>query len=131
MKAAADAGKFGIGVNSNQNGLFPGKILTSMLKHVDVATYKSFMDAKNGTWKPGVLVLGLKDDGINYARRAQQQQGHCSAPKITAEADQAKAGIISGEIQVHRLRVRRRVAILNTVLFKERPLLLRDSDGRD
>ena len=53
LKAAADGGKFGIGVNSNQNGLFPGKILSSMLKHVDVATYKSFMDAKNGTWKRG------------------------------------------------------------------------------
>ena len=38
-----------------------------MLKHVDVATYKSFMDAKNGAWKPGVLVLGLKDDGVGYA----------------------------------------------------------------
>ncbi len=67
LKAAADAGKFGIGVNSNQNGLFPGHVLTSMLKHVDVATYDSFMDAKNGTWKPGVQVFGLKEDGVGYA----------------------------------------------------------------
>ena len=53
LKAAADAGKLGIGVDSNQDNLFPGNVLTSMLKHVDVATYNSFMDAKNGTWKPG------------------------------------------------------------------------------
>ena len=67
LKAAADAGKFGIGVDSNQNGLFPGKVLTSMLKRVDVATYNSFMDAKDGTWKAGVQVLGLKNDGVGYA----------------------------------------------------------------
>ena len=67
LKAAADAGKLGIGVDSNQNDLFPGKVLTSMLKHVDVATYESFMDAKNGTWKAGLQVLGLKEGGVDYA----------------------------------------------------------------
>ena len=36
LQAAADAGKLGIGVDSNQNGLQPGKVLTSMLKRVDV-----------------------------------------------------------------------------------------------
>ena len=66
-KAAADAGKLGIGVDSNQDNLFPGKVLTSMLKRVDVATYKTFMDAKNGTWKAGVQVLGLKEGGVDYA----------------------------------------------------------------
>ena len=47
LQAAADAGKLGIGVDSNQNGLQPGKVLTSMLKRVDVAVYNVFMDAKN------------------------------------------------------------------------------------
>src|SRR5262249_61360339 len=64
LKAAADAGKFGIGVDSNQNGLFPGKVLTSMLKRVDVATDKFFSDAKAGTLKGGVDVLGLKEGGV-------------------------------------------------------------------
>jgi basic membrane lipoprotein Med (substrate-binding protein (PBP1-ABC) superfamily) len=61
LKAAADAGKFGIGVDSDQDNLFPGKVLTSMLKRVDVATYESFKAAKDGTWKAGVQVFGLKD----------------------------------------------------------------------
>src|SRR5271170_1271712 len=99
LKAAADAGKLGIGVDSNQNGLFPGKILTSMLKHVDVATYKSFMDAKNGTWKPGVLVLGLKDGGVDYA--VDDNNKAILSAEVRAKADQAKADIISGKIQVH------------------------------
>jgi basic membrane protein A and related proteins len=99
LKAAADGGKFGIGVDSNQNGLFPGHILTSMLKHVDVATYKSFMDAKNGTWKPGVLDLGLKEGGVDYA--VDENNKAILTAEAKAKADQAKADIISGKIQVH------------------------------
>ena len=67
LKAAADAGKFGIGVDSDQDNLFPGKVLTSMLKRVDVATYKSFKAAKDGTWKAGIQVFGLKEGGVGYA----------------------------------------------------------------
>ncbi len=52
-QAAVDAGKLAIGVDSDQNYLHPGKMLTSMVKRVDVATEKTFTDAKNGTWKPG------------------------------------------------------------------------------
>ena len=99
LKAAADAGKFGIGVDSNQNGLFPGHVLTSMLKHVDVATYRSFMDAKNGAWKSGVLVLGLKEGGVDYAVD-ENNKGILTAD-VKAKADAAKADIISGKIQVH------------------------------
>ncbi len=47
--------------------MFPGKILTSALKRVDVATYKSFMDAKNDSWKAGVQALGLKEGGVDYS----------------------------------------------------------------
>src|SRR5258708_26048895 len=88
LKAAADGGKFGIGVDSNQNGLFPGKILTSMLKHVDVATYKSFMDAKNGEWKPGILVLGLKEGGVDYA--VDENNKAILIPQVKAQAEQSQ-----------------------------------------
>ena len=99
LKAAADAGKFGIGVDSNQNGLFPGHVLTSMLKHVDVATYMSFMDAKNGTWKPGIQALGLKEGGVDYA--VDDNNKAVLTADVKAKADAAKADIISGKIQVH------------------------------
>src|SRR5271166_5222210 len=99
LKAAADAGKFGIGVDSDQDYLFPGKVLTSMLKHVDVATYKSFMDAKNGTWKPGIQALGLKEGGVDYA--LDDYNKSLITPDVKAKADAAKADIISGKIQVH------------------------------
>jgi basic membrane protein A and related proteins len=99
LKAAADAGKLGIGVDSDQDNLFPGHVLTSMLKHVDVATYKSFMDAKNGTWKPGIQVLGLKEGGVDYA--VDDNNKAILSAEVRAKADQAKADIISGKIQVH------------------------------
>ena len=102
LKAAADAGKLGIGVDSDQDNLFPGKVLTSMLKHVDIATYNSFMDAKNGTWKAGAMSLGLKEGGVDYA--IDEWNKGVLTPEAKAAADAAKADIISGKIQVHDFR---------------------------
>jgi basic membrane protein A and related proteins len=99
LKAAADAGKLGIGVDSDQDYLFPGHVLTSMVKHVDTATYNSFMAAKDGTWKPGVQALGLKEGGVDYA--LDQYNEKLITPEVKAKADAAKADIISGKIQVH------------------------------
>ncbi len=99
LRAAADAGKLGIGVDSNQNALFPGKVLTSMLKRVDVAAYKSFAEAKAGTWKPGLQVLGLKEEGVAYA--LDDNNKSLVTADLKAAADQAVADIIAGKIQVH------------------------------
>ncbi len=99
LRAAADAGKLGIGVDSDQNGLFPGKVLTSMLKHVDVAVYKSFLSAKDGSWKPGIQVLGLKDDGVGFA--LDQFNKDLITPDMKKAAETAAADIESGKIAVH------------------------------
>ncbi len=99
LRAAADAGKLGIGVDSNQNGLHPGKVLTSMLKRVDTATFKTFMDAKNGTWTPGVSVLGLKEDGVAWA--LDDFNRPLITPEVKALADKAAAEIIAGTLKVH------------------------------
>src|SRR5207253_3175343 len=61
-QAAKDAGKLAIGVDSNQNHLQPGTMLTSMTKRVDIAVY----EAANH-FVPGVTVLGLKEGGVDYA----------------------------------------------------------------
>ena len=99
LRAAADAGKLGIGVDSNQNGLFPGKVLTSMLKRVDTATYKVFADAKAGTWKAGFSVLGLKEGGVGFAMDDNNKA--LVSAEAKAAADKAMADIISGAIVVH------------------------------
>ena len=99
LQAAADAGKLGIGVDSNQNGLQPGKVLTSMMKRVDVAVYNTFMDGKNGTFKGGLENLGLKEAGVDYAMDDNNKA--LVTPEMKAAVEKAKADIISGKIQVH------------------------------
>jgi basic membrane protein A and related proteins len=99
LRAAADAGKLGIGVDSNQNMLHPGKVLTSMLKRVDVAAYTSFKEARDGTWKPGVSVLGLKEDGVGWA--LDDNNKALITPEMKATADKARADIIAGTVKVH------------------------------
>jgi basic membrane protein A and related proteins len=99
LRTAADAGKLGIGVDSNQNGLFPGKILSSMLKRVDVAAYKSFSDAKAGSWKGGVQVLGLAEQGVDWA--LDDNNKALITAEMQAAVDKAKADIIAGATKVH------------------------------
>jgi len=99
LQAAADAGKFGIGVDSNQNHLHPGHVLTSLVKQLDVATRTTLEAARAGTWQPGTQVLGLSDGGVSLAFNDD------NAGVVTAEMrsriDQAKADIIAGRTPVH------------------------------
>jgi len=97
-QAAVDNKKLAIGVDSDQNYLHPGTMLTSMVKHVDIAAYKSFMAAKDGTWKPGITVLGLKEGGVDWA--LDQYNEKMITPDMKAKIDQAKADIIAGKITV-------------------------------
>ncbi|WP_068312039.1 BMP family lipoprotein [Polycladidibacter hongkongensis] len=99
LQAAADQGKLGIGVDSNQNHLHPGHILTSMVKGVDAAVDKTMTDAMNGAWTPGVLVLGLEGDGVYWA--LDEFNKDLITPEMKAAVDQARADIISGKIKVH------------------------------
>src|ERR671921_2780308 len=99
MRATADAGKLGIGVDSNQNGLHPGKELTSMVKRVDVATYNVFDQAKKNTFKAGVSNLGLAEDGVAWA--LDDHNKALITADMKAAADKAAADIKSGAIKVH------------------------------
>jgi len=99
LQAAADAGKLGIGVDSNQNHLHPGSVLTSMLKRVDVAAYNLFKDAKDGNWKSGVVALGLKENGVGWA--LDENNADLVTPEMKAAADKVKQEIVDGKISVH------------------------------
>jgi basic membrane protein A len=99
LRATADAGKLGIGVDSNQNALHPGKVLTSMLKRVDNATFKTFADAKDGSWKPGATTLGLKEEGVGWAD--DEANKPLITPEMRAAVEKAAADIKSGAVTVH------------------------------
>lgn len=98
-QAATDANKFAIGVDSDQNYLHPGHMLTSMVKHVDVATDDFFTDASKGKFDSGVDVLGLKEGGVDAA--FDKYNAPLIKPEWKAKVEQAKKDIISGKIQVH------------------------------
>jgi basic membrane protein A len=99
IQAAADAGKLAIGVDSNQNGLAPGSVLTSMLKRVDVAAYETFMDAKNDAFTSGVQVLGIAEGGVDWA--LDDNNKSLITADIKSAIEKAKDGILSGDIVVH------------------------------
>ena len=96
LQTAADEGIFSIGVDSNQNHLHPGSVLTSMLKRVDVAVYDAMKAGEN--IESGSLVLGLQEDGVGYAVD-ENNESLLSAEMIAAVED-ARAKIISGELEV-------------------------------
>ncbi|MSO71772.1 MAG: BMP family ABC transporter substrate-binding protein [Alphaproteobacteria bacterium] len=98
LQAAADAKKLSIGVDSNQNYLHPGSVLTSMLKRVDVAAYNVYKTAAAGTWKPGLQVLGLAEDGVGYA--LDDNNAKLITPDMKAKVDAARADIVAGKIKV-------------------------------
>ncbi|MFZ5709285.1 MAG: BMP family lipoprotein [Pseudomonadota bacterium] len=97
LQAAADEGILSIGVDSNQNYLHPGQVLTSMLKRVDNAVYEAFKTGAD--LKPGVTVMDLKAGGVDYA--LDDNNAKLITADMKAKVDEAKAKIISGEIKVH------------------------------
>ncbi len=98
LQAAADKDRLAIGVDSNQNCIQPGHVLTSMLKRVDVAVYEAFRTAMEGTWQAGPRQLGLKEEGVDYA------VDECNKDLLTAamraRMDEARALIIAGKLPV-------------------------------
>jgi basic membrane protein A len=93
LQAVADLGLLGIGVDSNQNGLHPGHMLTSMLKHTDVAVYRAFKGVQ-----PGITALGLKEGGLELAYDAFNAA--LVTPEMRRRVDAARDEIIAGRIRV-------------------------------
>ncbi|KZY52546.1 BMP family ABC transporter substrate-binding protein [Sulfitobacter sp. KE29] len=97
LQTAADEGILSIGVDSNQNHLHPGKVLTSMLKRVDVAVYDAMMageDLEVGE----VVTLGLAEEGVGVAIDEHNQD--LVTEEMKAAVDDARQKIIDGEIKV-------------------------------
>lgn len=88
---------FAIGVDSNQNGIKPGRVLTSMLKRVDNAVYEVIRSEVEGRFKAGSNYFGLKDKGVDYAVDSNNET--LIAPYVK-KLDEVRDQIISGKISV-------------------------------
>jgi basic membrane protein A len=97
LQTAADEGILSIGVDSNQNYLHSGKVLTSMMKRVDNAVYSAFKDGVD--METGFMVMGLANGGVGYA---MDEHNESLVPASMKNAvDEAANQIASGELAVH------------------------------
>ncbi len=93
-----EANKFVIGVDSNQNGVKPGFVLTSMVKRVDNAVYNVVQEVLDGKFEGGFHVFGLDKDGVAYAM--DDNNKGLIPDDVIAKAEEAKKKITAGEIKV-------------------------------
>ena len=115
-------GFYAIGVDGNQDDLYPGRILTSMMKRVDIAVYKGIRNVYDGTWNNDTKYLGLAEDGVgispmtytkntigsdkiqevNVTIRNKIISGELTVPKDSTSLDQwiTDMGIITGPISI-------------------------------
>lgn len=96
--AAEDKRKFAIGVDSNQNWIKPGVILTSMMKAVDVAVYDTIKETQDGKFTGGIVQFGLKNNGVNYT--VDKFNEKLITPDMKKKVEEIKKKIIAGQIQV-------------------------------
>ena len=96
--AAAEKGIYAIGVDSNQNWIKPGVVLTSMLKRVDVAVFDTIKAANEKKFQAGIVRFGLKDAGIDWALDQNNE-------KLWSAAEKAKMADIKKLIVAKKIKV--------------------------
>ncbi len=96
--AAEAKKKLAIGVDSNQNWMKPGYVLSSMMKRVDDSVFEAVKSLKEGSFKPGLVRLGLKSKGVDYAMDQHNA-------KLVTEDDRKKLESIRGEIISGKIKV--------------------------
>jgi basic membrane protein A and related proteins len=96
--AAEEKKKLSIGVDSNQNWVKPGYVLTSMLKRVDVAVYDVIKEVKDGKFAGGTERFGLENKGIDYA--LDEHNDKLLTAENRKKLEEIKKLILSGKIKV-------------------------------
>ena len=96
--ASGRATHFVIGVDSNQNMVKPGFVLTSMVKHVDNAVYDIVKDVVNHKFQGGFHVFGLDTDGVGYVMDSNNQ--NLVSPEAIRAAEEAKTKIVEKQVTV-------------------------------
>ncbi|MCU0317326.1 MAG: BMP family ABC transporter substrate-binding protein [Fimbriimonadaceae bacterium] len=98
IRAAEEQKKFAIGVDSDQDDIAPGRVLTSMIKRVDEAVFQTIKDVTEGKFSSGEKVYDLASDGVGVSemRHTKDLVGAANLQKL----EEVRAKIKSGEIKV-------------------------------
>jgi len=99
IKAAQRAGKLVIGVDSDQSHVAPGNVVTSMVKHVDVAVYQAVKDVLEKKFSGGDVVLGLREGGVGLAPIGPMVPAAVRDAAL-AEVEKLQAQIVAGQLEV-------------------------------
>lgn len=97
FQAANEKGFLAIGVNSNQNALYPDNIMATMLKKVDAAAYSAINDIIEGKFSQGANYLGLKEEGVGYTVEGSNIK---LSEETIAKINEIKDKVNSGELQI-------------------------------
>jgi basic membrane protein A len=110
LDAAAETGNFAIGVDSNQDDLYPGSIIVSAMKRVDNAVFTFVQSVVDGTYAPGVTNVGMAEGfaglswDVGVCSRTFDETGPedmvAMLPEVRAAIEEARAAILAGEIVV-------------------------------
>jgi len=99
IQAAKEAGRYAIGVDTDQDGVAPGAVLTSMVKRTDVAV-EAIVKSYAADAFPGgkTVTFGLKENGVGLSEMKHTKDMIPAA--ILEKVEAAKQGILSGQIKV-------------------------------
>jgi len=99
IQAAKEAGKFAIGVDTDQDGVAKGSVLTSMIKRTDIAVETVMKEYADGAFPGGKTVtLGLAEDGVGLSPMTYTRDK--IPPATLAKVDALKKKILAGDIKV-------------------------------
>lgn len=91
------AGVYAIGVDKDQDGEAPGRVLTSMIKKVDVAVVDVCRAVANDKFQPGTVTLGLKDNAVGLSEMKYTKKD--VSPAVLSQVDALKKQIVAGTLQ--------------------------------
>jgi len=110
LEAAAETGNFAIGVDSNQDDLYPGTVIVSAMKRVDNAVFDFVQSTVDGTYTPGTTNVGMAEGfaglswDVGICSRTFEQNGPedlvALLPEVYAAVDEARQAILNGDIVV-------------------------------
>lgn len=98
LLAASTNEKLAIGIDANQNGLYPGSVLTSLIKRVDKAVYDTLRNAQEGTWEAGIKYMGISESALDYT--VDMNNKRLITKEMVDKVEAAKDMIIRGSLEV-------------------------------
>jgi basic membrane protein A len=98
LEAAHTHGRFAIGIDTNQNGLYPGSVLTSLVKRVDLAVYNTLKSSQEQQWEPGIKYLSAAEGFLDYA--VDNNNRGLISKEMIDKIEAAKDRILRGSLKV-------------------------------